>query len=243
MKPLTLILVILLLIKLYNNKEYKVIDVSSYQGKIDWKKVKESGIEGAIIRCGFGIDSISQDDPYFENNVQGCIENNIPFGAYLYSYADSVEKAKSEARHTIRLVSKYKSKLDLPIFYYLEQENLGQYAVENGKAFIDLMENYGYNVGIYANQNMIDEYIKNNFNDYPLWIARYGINDGEKHEEPEIPHGVQEEMWQYTDNYQVDGIDGSVGMNVYHKEIITVSNADLFGKLNLVIVNHQLCQW
>ena len=71
------------------------IDVSYAQGRIDWTKLKGK-IDFAIIRCGFGGDYTNQDDSQWLNNVRGCKENGIPFGVYLYSYANTVEKAKSE---------------------------------------------------------------------------------------------------------------------------------------------------
>lgn len=212
-------------------EEHLVIDVSWHQGEIDWKKVKEAGVEGVIIHCGYGLNYKSQDDIYFIKNVEGCIQNNIPFGVYIYSYADSVQKAESEAKHVIRLVSPYKDKLSLPIYYDLEYENdktgisLGKYAVENGKKFIEILENNGYEVGIYTFQKWIDNYIKDSFNSYPLWIARYGKNDGKKYKEPVIPN-TKADMWQYTSNGTIDGIKTNVDMSVCYKKIITEAYYD-----------------
>ena len=79
------------------------IDVSYAQGRIDWAKLKGK-IGFAIIRCGFGGDFTNQDDSQWLNNVNGCIENGIPFGVYLYSYATTPEKARSEAEHVLRLI-------------------------------------------------------------------------------------------------------------------------------------------
>jgi len=216
-----------------NKEEYKIIDVSYYQGDIDWKKVKEYGIEGAIIRCGFGSNLKKHDDKCFLKNVKGCIENNIPFGIYLISYADSVEKAESEARHVIRLVEPYKDKLAFPIFYDLEIEdekkniNLGPYAVQSGKKFIEIMENNGYEVGIYANQKWFDNYIKDNFNNYPLWVARYGYpDDGNKHKKPIVPSNGKIDIWQYTKNGTVEGINGDVDINACFRQIIPLTTFD-----------------
>ena len=212
-------------------EEHLVIDVSWHQGEIDWKKVKEAGVEGVIIHCGYGLNYKSQDDIYFIKNVEGCIQNNIPFGVYIYSYADSVQKAESEAKHVIRLVSPYKDKLSLPIYYDLEYENdktgisLGKYAVDNGKKFIEILENNGYEVGIYTFQKWIDNYIKDSFNSYPLWIARYGKNDGKKYKEPVIPN-TKADMWQYTSNGTIDGIKTNVDMSVCYKKIITEAYYD-----------------
>ena len=227
MKSLFWIIEFLFIDAIYLNKEYIIIDVSKYQGKIDWKKVKESGIEGAIIKCGNGKNYKKNDDPYFDQNVQGCIENNIPFGVYIFSYAKSKEDVESEAKHVIRLVSKYKSELSLPIFYDLELENLGQYAVENGKEFIKIMEDNGYTAGIYTYQAFINKYIKDSFNDNWLWVARYGINDGKRHKEPEIPGGRKVDIWQYTNISTVDGINSKVDMNVFYREIIPLDNIEL----------------
>ncbi len=82
----------------------KGIDVSKWNGDIDWKKVAESDVDYAIIRCGFGDDYVSQDDVYWEKNVKGCEENDIPFGVYIYSYAENVNQAKSEFAHVMRLI-------------------------------------------------------------------------------------------------------------------------------------------
>ena len=83
----------------------KGIDVSHNQGVIDF----------AIIRCGFGMNQINQDDTQWFNNVKGCEQNNIPYGVYLYSYADTIAKAKSEAAHVLRLVKGHR--LSYPIYY------------------------------------------------------------------------------------------------------------------------------
>ena len=82
----------------------KGIDVSQHQGKIDWEMVKISGIDFAVIRCGYGMDQTDQDDDQWLRNVSECERLGIPYGVYLYSYADTVEKAKSEADHVIRLI-------------------------------------------------------------------------------------------------------------------------------------------
>ena len=97
------LLVIVLLIAAAVAVEYKVIDVSVHNGNIDWAKVKKDGVQGAIIRCGYGSDKTSQDDKKFSNNINGAIKNGVPFGIYIYSYAKSTAQAKSEAAHVRRL--------------------------------------------------------------------------------------------------------------------------------------------
>lgn len=103
----------------------KGIDVSYHNGTIDWKRVKQSEVEYAIIRCGYGTNDKSQDDKKWEENVKGCTDNNIPYGVYLYSYADTVEKASSEADHAIRLLQG--KKLKYPVYYDLEEDQQENY--------------------------------------------------------------------------------------------------------------------
>ena len=80
----------------------KGIDVSKWNGEINWAKVAASDVDYAIIRCGYGDNYISQDDAYWKKNVEGCEKNNIPYGVYIYSYAETVAQAKSEAAHVLR---------------------------------------------------------------------------------------------------------------------------------------------
>ena len=94
------------------------VDVSKHQGVIDWEKVKNSGVQFAIIRCGYGTDKTSNDDIQWERNASECEKLGIPYGVYLYSYSDSVEKSRSEAQHVLRLVKNHK--FNYPIFYDLE---------------------------------------------------------------------------------------------------------------------------
>ena len=105
----------------------KVIDVSHHQGAIDWEQVKNAGIAGVIIRCGYGMDQASQDDREWKRNADACARLGIPFGAYLYSYADSIEKAASEAQHALRLLAGYR--LSYPVYYDIEKAG-----TENGAA-------------------------------------------------------------------------------------------------------------
>ena len=101
----------------------KGIDVSHYQGEIDWAKVKQTDIEFAIIRCGYGNDDVSQDDKYFAQNIQGCRDNSIPYGIYIYSYATNTEMAKSEATHVLRLIGETSASPSFPIYYDIEDES------------------------------------------------------------------------------------------------------------------------
>ena len=106
----------------------KVIDVSYHNGTIDWEKVKAAGVDGAILRCGYGDNIASQDDKQWKRNADECTRLGIPFGAYLYSYAKSTAQAKSEAEHALRLIKGYK--LSYPVYYDLEEHGTESGAVE-----------------------------------------------------------------------------------------------------------------
>ena len=145
-----------------------IIDVSEHNGKLNWEKIKPE-IEGAIIRCGFGSDYSKQDDAYFERNCSECERFGIPYGVYIYSYANAVNKAKSEANHVKRLVKG--KKLSLPIFYDLEEERYSSYATKMANTWLDEME--GYEVGIYANVNWWKNYLSGVKCD-KKWVAYWG---------------------------------------------------------------------
>ena len=82
----------------------KGVDISAANGNVDIKRIKDAGYDFVMIRCGYGSDIKSQDDSQFENNVKKCDEIGMPWGVYLYSYALTVEDAKSEAQHVLRLI-------------------------------------------------------------------------------------------------------------------------------------------
>ena len=190
--------------------EMKVIDVSKYQGNIDWAKVKDH-IDGAIIRCGVGSDIRSQDDVRFKENVEACIKYGIPFGVYLYSYAKSIASAKSEALHVIRLLAPYKDKISFPVYYDLEESGTERGAVERALVFGDLIEEEGYWCGIYANQYWWQQFLKDGLDRFTKWVAKYSTAK---------PVGISGtyDMWQYSSKGSVPGINGNVDMNICYRD-------------------------
>lgn len=198
---------------------FKGIDVSKHNGTINWSKVKNK-IDFAIIRCGYGMNQTNQDDEQYANNVRGCIENGIPFGVYLYSYANTLEKAQSEAEHILRLVNPYKDAITLGIWYDIEdkiQRDLGKNFLEQIiNTFCNKVKENGYNVGIYANKDWLTNRISENVkNSYPLWVAGYGNNNGEPHYNYRYEHNNMI-MFQYTSKGNVQGISGNVDLNEYY---------------------------
>lgn len=197
--------------------EKKIIDVSYHNGVIDWEKVKASGIEGAILRCGYGSDMTSQDDKQWKRNADECTRLGIPIGTYLYSYAKTDAESKSEAEHVLRLIKGYK--LSYPVYLDLEQAGTENHAVNGAKIFCDIIEKAGYTVGIYANQNWFQNIIKNQLDKYTKWCARYST------QKPTVACDI----WQYSSDGTVSGITGRVDMNICYR--------DFPAELNKVVSN------
>ena len=185
----------------------KLIDVSEHQGKINWEKVKPQ-IDGAILRCGYGMDITRQDDKEFRRNADECTRLNIPFGVYLYSYADSDEKAKSEAAHVLRLIEGYK--LSYPVYLDLEENGTQGGAIGRAKIFGQIIEKAGYWCGIYANLYWWKTHLVG-LEAYTKWVAQYSGACDYK--------GKNLDMWQYTSTGSIAGIAGNVDMNVCYRDL------------------------
>lgn len=198
----------------------KGIDVSSHQGNIDWGKVKTQ-IDFAIIRLGYGDNVERQDDSYFIKNVNGCINNNIPFGVYIYSYAlnlDGSESIQSEIEHTKRMLSKISKK---PFCVYIDMEDdstikLGKTMLTNfALEFCKQIKNAGYRAGVYANENWFRNYLQVSTiasYGYSIWCAKYSTN------KPNITSNY--DIWQYSSTGRINGINGNVDMNYMYNNII-----------------------
>lgn len=192
-----------------------IIDVSAHQKDIDWEKVKGQ-IDGAILRCGYGSNYTKQDDKKWKRNADECTRLGIPFGVYIYSYAKTVEAAKSEAEHVLRLVEGYK--LSLPIYYDLEEKGTEKGAIERALVFGDIIENAGYWCGIYANEYWWKSIINGpELNRFTKWVAKYNKNNGKPGALPTIK-GC--DIWQYTSKGQLDGIKGNVDFNLMSRDLI-----------------------
>ena len=185
-----------------------LIDVSEHQGKIDWEKVKPQ-IDGAILRCGYGSDYTNQDDEQFKRNADECTRLGIPFGVYLYSYADSIEKAKSEAAHVLRLIKGYK--LSYPVYLDLEESGTSEGAVERVIVFGDIIEKAGYWCGIYANLYWWEMILQKGLERFTKWVAQYNVACEYD--------GANLDIWQYSSKGRIDGIGGNVDMNECYRDL------------------------
>ena len=191
----------------------KGIDVSVWNGKVDWNTVK-GNVDFVILRVGYGSNITKQDDETFKENADACTKLGIPFGVYLYSYADNTSKARSEAEHVLRLVKGYK--LDYPVYYDLEDEGTtgkcsNATILEIAKTFAKKIESSGYKVGFYANKYWWTTKLKDSYyNGFSKWVAQYASK---------CTYSGTYDIWQYTDKGTVKGIKGNVDMNYCYKEL------------------------
>lgn len=185
-----------------------LIDVSEHNGNIDWQKVKAAGVTGAIIRCGYGKNLKKQDDKKFTRNMDGAINAGLDIGVYLYSYATDTAGAKSEAEHVLRLVDPYKANINLPIYYDLEEKGTENAAKANAVVFGDIIEKAGYMCGVYASLSWFKTYLKG-LDRFTKWVAAWGKNTGKPGTKPDVAC----DLWQYTSNGTVNGINGRVDLD------------------------------
>lgn len=189
---------------------FNCIDVSEWNGDIDWRQAKADGLEYAIIRCGFGRTGV---DKYFEINMEGAHDAGIKIGVYFYSYATDWDSAVIEANHCIELIEEYKDIIALPIFYDVEEERNVPRMTDICMAFINTLNYYGYNVGVYTSGSWYSAYFKNIDVDF-IWLAYWGSDDGVPHTKPDYC-----DIWQYTSKGNVDGVgNGCVDCDIVYNE-------------------------
>lgn len=192
----------------------KGIDVSVWQGQIDWNKVKQAGVGFAILRIGYGMYE-NQKDKTFERNYQEATRVNIPVGVYHYSYAKSVDEAMKEAELVLKWLAG--RKLQLPVYFDIEddsQKGLGKETLNNMcKAFCNRIERAGYWAGIYSNKYWATSIISGQElgKEYTYWIAQYS---------DKCTYDGEYSIWQYSSTGKIAGIEGNVDLNEMVKDII-----------------------
>ena len=195
--------------------EIKGIDVSAWQGKIDWKTVADYGMGFAILRI---TEAGNVVDSQFENNLAGCNKYNIPVGVYKYSYAMTIAEIQREARKAVSTLNG--RRIQFPVFLDLEHNNqrsLGSESVHKmADAFRESVEAAGYKFAIYCNVDWYENVICSHLKKYDFWIARYPANDdGWLQERLRPDFGVG---WQYSSKAKIPGISGTVDRNVFYKD-------------------------
>lgn len=192
-----------------NKIEIKGIDVSKYQGNIDWNKVKNSGIEFAMLRLCSSNNSGLYIDPTFEQNYSGAKSAGISVGAYIYTYATTEEEQNKELEFALNGLSG--KELDYPLALDVEDSSLtkiGKSPLTNlVKRGLDIIDQKGYIPMLYTYTNYSNNLDMNSLSNYDLWIADYRGYNG---------YGKCD-MWQYSSSGKVDGISGNVDMNISYK--------------------------
>jgi GH25 family lysozyme M1 (1,4-beta-N-acetylmuramidase) len=189
----------------------KYIDVSTWQRDIDWEKVKATGIDGVIIRAGFGSSTL---DNKFIRNIEACNRLDIPCGVYWFSYALNEDMVKKEAEYCLKAIEPYR--VELPVCFDFEYDSVN-YAKRQGvkitkelatkivHAFCGTIEDAGYYVMNYANPDYLKNYFDESVLKYDLWLAYYPPKPNIE-EKPRKECGI----WQYTSSGNVGGISGGV---------------------------------
>ena len=194
------------------------IDVSKWQKEIDWDKVKNEGVDFAIIRCGYrgSVTGSLVEDPYFEQNIKGARAAGIKVGVYFFTQAVNEVEAVEEASMVISLVRDYD--LQYPVF--IDTEGAGG----NGRAdslnveertavceaFCTTVKNAGLEAGVYASRNWYNNKLTaSTLESYAIWLAEYRS----------VPlYQGYYQMWQYTSKGKINGINGNVDLNVSYRK-------------------------
>lgn len=198
-------------IKDYKNDNTQIgIDVSKWQGDIDFSKLKSAGVEFVIIRIGSstGINGENFIDSKFIQNIKNANSVGIPVGVYFYSYANSVDKAISDAKWIIENIKDYK--VELPIAF--DWENWGSFntyelsffgLTNMAKGFMDTVKDAGYDAMLYSSKTYLENIWMSV--DYPVWLAHYTKNTN---------YAGAYSYWQICSNGRVDGINGDVDIDI-----------------------------
>lgn len=196
------------------------IDVSAFQGIIDWDKAKKGGVEFAMIRAGWGTGTL---DKYFKRNVQECQRLGIPFGVYWFMYCANDTEAAKNAQACLNAIKGLK--LDYPVAADFEYDSVS-YAAKRGvyvdkttasrwvKLFLDTVKKAGYEVINYTNLDYYNRYFNNEVNNrYEVWFAYWGSA---------TTMTKASAIWQYSSKGRVNGIVGNVDMDEAHKSYPSV---------------------
>lgn len=175
-----------------------IIDVSKWNGTINFTKVKSSGVDGVIIRCAVGTGT----DTKFTTNIKNALSAGLKVGVYVYSNATSESQAISEANHALEILAPYVGKLYFPVFIDSEEDKTKNYAQKTCQAFVNRINQDGrFKAGVYASSSWFKTYIKSISGSYTKWIAQWGSK------QPSC------DIWQYSSTGSVSGISGNVDLD------------------------------
>ena len=190
-----------------NEPLMKGIDVSVHNGSIDWQKVKNAGIQFAILRAGYGRE-LSQKDARFEENYKNAKAAGIPVGAYWYSYAMSEDEARLEADVFLSVIKG--KQFEMPVYFDLEEKkqfDLGKEKVSAiMRAFLERVESAGYFVGLYGSASSLKTHTADDIKSrYTIWLA---------HWTDQTNYSGAYALWQYSDKGSVSGISSNVDLDI-----------------------------
>lgn len=213
------------------------IDVSYYQGNIDWKKVKNSGVEFVIIRVGYrgyGSAGTLVEDPKFKTYLDGATKAGLKVGVYFYTQAITTAEAKAEAKFVLDRIKGYS--LQMPVYYDIESVDYDTGRLDSAglskaqktalcTAFCDTIIKSGYSAGVYANYTWLNYYIDGAGlgRKYPIWLAHYTSNTN---------YDQRMDMWQYSGSGTVSGISAYTDVNVWYSGKLPLYVSDLISVAN-----------
>lgn len=183
----------------------KGIDISEWNGKVNFSTLKKVGVDFVIIRCGYGSDYKEQDDSEFYRNIKECKKYKIPYGVYLYSYAQDKDMADSEADHVLRLIKGLDPQYG--VWYDIEDDSLPndrKLLTDICVEFCEKIKKAGHRAGVYTTtywfENRVDD---ERLEKYEHWVAQW--NDTCEYE-------GRTDIWQYTDRRPINGkiFDGNI---------------------------------
>lgn len=202
-------------IETYKNDGTEIgIDVSKWQGEIDWQAVKNAGAEFAIIRIGYqtDFDGENKEDEYFRKNIEGATKAGIKVGGYFYSYAKTAKETEEQANWVIDKISGYK--IDLPIAFDWESWtsfskcSMSFYDLNNNaKTFIKKLNDAGYKASIYGSKNYLQT----------MWYAEEYENVWLAHYTKQTDYAGNYQIWQMCDTGRIAGINGAVDIDIMKK--------------------------
>ena len=199
------------------------IDVSKWQGNINYSEVKKAGVEFAMLRVGVqkGLDGEYNLDPKFKDYIEGFTKEDIPVGVYFFSYANSKEEAKKQAKWVIKQIKKYD--IDLPVAF--DWENWDGYRNFNvsfhtlnevANEFMDVVESKGYDSILYSSKNYLNMVWK--YTNHDVWLAHYT---------EQTDYDKDYMIWQLTEKGKVPGIEGNyTDINILYKDKRRVKKGD-----------------
>lgn len=213
------------------------IDVSYYQGNIDWKKVKNSGVEFVIIRVGYrgyGSAGTLVEDPKFKTYLDGATKAGLKVGVYFYTQAITTAEAQAEAKFVLDRIKGYS--LQMPVYYDIESVDYDTGRLDSAglskaqktalcTAFCDTIIKSGYSAGVYANYTWLNYYIDGAGlgKKYPIWLAHYTSNTN---------YDQRMDMWQYSGSGTVSGISAYTDVNVWYSGKLPLYVSDLISVAN-----------